>query len=331
MSYALTALAWRVRLPGTQKLVLLALAETAGEDGSGFLLMSTMVERCGLGDRTVQGALRSLESIGLVRRTYRAGRSTLFHVVLVPGEVIHIPQQPHPRRCRTPADAAPLGAQNMHPAEYVPPQMPRQTPADAAPTPADAAPITGVLTGPVTEFIPGFASLTPAQAAAVPVDNSMQEQPTAEPPVTVVLPVPLPAANDDPPDEPDDPDILSPKSMLIRDLLFRLGSTPATERSCRSFIGKLRREHGDDIVRKATDKAARTKPAEPREWLSKACAEIAAETAPPAAYVVPTAAETVAKNRADEEHFRQQDPATLAVAVAAARAFAESKKRGLIS
>lgn len=123
MSIALLTLAFKAPLSSTEKFVLVALCDSANDQGECYPSVKTLAEKCSLGERTVQGALATLEGLGYVRREFRNGRSTTYWI------------DANPRSSRTPAAAAP--PQYMHPTPAVhappPPQQPHPTPAAAAP------------------------------------------------------------------------------------------------------------------------------------------------------------------------------------------------------
>jgi hypothetical protein len=114
-------LAFKAALPTTQKFVLVALCDAANDQGECYPSVSSLREKCSMGERTVQDALHSLERAGFIRREFRPGRSTVYWL--------------DPRSSRTPAAAAP--PRQPHPAPAVaappPPQQPHHTPAAAAP------------------------------------------------------------------------------------------------------------------------------------------------------------------------------------------------------
>lgn len=113
---------WTLDLHHTEKLVLLALADNANDEGLAYPSVATLTKKCGLSERSVQSVTSKLVDLGLLLRQERTGRSTLYKV--------------------TPAGNAP--PQTVHPAGYAP------TPANGAPpppqtvhpTPANGAPIT---------------------------------------------------------------------------------------------------------------------------------------------------------------------------------------------
>lgn len=119
-------LAWQVQLPSSDKLVLLALADNANDEGHCFPSVPTLMSKCGMGERTVQGVISRLKSAGHLTCHYRTGRSTVYTV--------------HPRT--TPAVTAPPQLPHPAPDAGAPRSSRTPTPAVAAPTPAVAAPIT---------------------------------------------------------------------------------------------------------------------------------------------------------------------------------------------
>lgn len=135
MSIALVTAAFKAELASTPKFVLVALCDIANDQGECFPGVPLLMARCGMGERTVQGALNAIEKAGYLKREFRTGRATLYSVT-------------PPASWPTPAAAAP--PQQMPTAADAPPQDMRGTPADVAPTPpqilrdtpAAAAPIT---------------------------------------------------------------------------------------------------------------------------------------------------------------------------------------------
>jgi hypothetical protein len=119
-------LAFKTKLPATRKLVLLALADAANDQGECYPSVTHLVGKCSLGERTIQEAISALEADGFIRREFRTGRATVYWLTL---DAAQPPQQPHPRASRTPAAAAPTPAR----AAPLPPQQPHPTPAAAAP------------------------------------------------------------------------------------------------------------------------------------------------------------------------------------------------------
>jgi DNA-binding transcriptional MocR family regulator len=121
MSIALMTIAFKASLPTAQKFVLVALCDSANDQGECYPSVPTLADKCSMSARTVQAALAGLESAGFVRREFRKGRSTVYWL--------------DPRNNCTPADAAPPQMLHHTPADSAPPppQQPHPTPADAAP------------------------------------------------------------------------------------------------------------------------------------------------------------------------------------------------------
>lgn len=164
MSIALMTDVWKVNIQSAKKMVLLALADSANDEGTNcFPSVATIIEKCSMGERTVFRHLASLEEDGLISRHERPGRSTNYVLNVVEiqviaakkrrnsapivvdnsndnDEVIHSPANSptpanltgvpaNPHDINTPANLT--GVPNWH-----------TTPAKLAPTPAKLAPIT---------------------------------------------------------------------------------------------------------------------------------------------------------------------------------------------
>lgn len=114
--------AWALALPPTRKLVLLALADNASDEGQCFPALATLARKSGLSERAIRAAISALEAAGHVTRHERPGRSTVYRI--------------HPGTTCPPAGDAPR--QQMPAPRH---EMP-DTPAHGAPTPARGAPIT---------------------------------------------------------------------------------------------------------------------------------------------------------------------------------------------
>jgi len=117
---------WRIQgLSGTEKLVLLALADNANDAGECFPSMSMLAQKTCVCERAVRNAIRDLEAAGYVSSASRAGTSTLYR--------IHTTPAPN----AAPARRAPRHQMPPTPAPDAPP--PRHV---VPPTPARGAPIT---------------------------------------------------------------------------------------------------------------------------------------------------------------------------------------------
>jgi len=116
MSIRVMSDVWQVNLPDSEKLVLLALADSANDEGHCWPSMATLARKCSKGDRTVQGAIKSLVEKGHLTRNEVIGKGCNYTV--------------HPRRECAPAEPAPRSEQQE------PPQRLRDTPAAAADKPS---------------------------------------------------------------------------------------------------------------------------------------------------------------------------------------------------
>ena len=115
MSLRIMALVWDSPIPPRLRLVALALADMADDDGRCWPSVPTLCRKTLQSERTVQGSLRELVEHAALRREERKGRSTIYHLT----PAAFAPPQLLPP---TPADSAPP-----------PPQLLPPTPADSAP------------------------------------------------------------------------------------------------------------------------------------------------------------------------------------------------------
>ena len=151
MSIALMTDVWRLPLQATRKMVLLALADNANDEGSDcWPSIGKLVEKCSMSERAVQGHLAALEDDGYIKRHERLGRSNKFtiHVDRIRLEILQKVKAlaNTSAESATPADVDTLPPQNLHPSPSNPHGV--HTPAESAhrqnlhPTPAESAPIT---------------------------------------------------------------------------------------------------------------------------------------------------------------------------------------------
>lgn len=111
---------WALDLASTDKLVLLALADNANDDGACWPSIHTIGTKASLSNRAVQMSIARLKTSGHLRISERYGRSNVFTITPALGAP---PHQMHP------APDAPSPPHDVHP-----------TPARRAPTPARRAP-----------------------------------------------------------------------------------------------------------------------------------------------------------------------------------------------
>lgn len=67
-------LVWSVHLPDSEKIVLLALADSANDEGLCWPSMATLAAKCSKSDRTVQAAIKSLVASGHMSRSEVPGK-----------------------------------------------------------------------------------------------------------------------------------------------------------------------------------------------------------------------------------------------------------------
>ena len=129
MSISLMTDVWKLRLQAPRKMVLLALADNANDEGTDcWPSVGKLVEKCSMSERAVQGHLAALEEDGYIKRHERLGRSNKFtiHLERIRLEIL----QKVKALSDTPAESAPpakvpdIPPQNLHPRKVctLPPQ-----------------------------------------------------------------------------------------------------------------------------------------------------------------------------------------------------------------
>ncbi|WP_174941276.1 helix-turn-helix domain-containing protein [Burkholderia lata] len=134
MSIHLMNQAWKTTLATGAKFVLVAVCDTANDEGVCWPSVETIRRKCSMGERTVQRHLDDLEQAGIISRSFRKGRSTTYQVheskfPLSPPAKLAPPQERHPRQDDAPAKLAPTPAKS----DTVPPPNSTGTPAKLAP------------------------------------------------------------------------------------------------------------------------------------------------------------------------------------------------------
>jgi hypothetical protein len=109
MSVRVMTAVWSIDLPASQKIVLLALADCANDEGHAWPGMASLAKKCSKSERTVQAMLAELETAGHLTRNQVPGKGCNYIV--------------HPRSSCTPEKSAP-------------PQKLQKTPAKSAPKPS---------------------------------------------------------------------------------------------------------------------------------------------------------------------------------------------------
>lgn len=107
------SLVWEVDLQASQKIVLLALADCANDEGNAWPSVATLARKSSKSERTVQMMLAELEAAGHITRRQVSGKGCNYDV--------------HPRK-------------NCAPAEFAPAQISPEPPQELHPTPAESAP-----------------------------------------------------------------------------------------------------------------------------------------------------------------------------------------------
>lgn len=80
MSIRLMTEVWQLDLPHAEKIVLLALADNASDDGECYPSNATLMKKCGLEERSIRRITSRLEQAGHITCHYRNGRSTVYTV-----------------------------------------------------------------------------------------------------------------------------------------------------------------------------------------------------------------------------------------------------------
>ena len=89
MSVRIMSLVWDLSLSDSLKIVLLALADNANDEGLCWPSIATIAKKCSKGQRTIQLAIKSLVEMGHLTRHEVVGKGCKYYV--------------HPRREFTPA------------------------------------------------------------------------------------------------------------------------------------------------------------------------------------------------------------------------------------
>src|SRR6185369_3449935 len=85
MSVRMMTAAWATKLPASDKLVLLALADCANDEGHCWPGLSTLCEKTGRCRRSLQDSLRALDAAGHITRVENPGKGMNYTVHPVAG------------------------------------------------------------------------------------------------------------------------------------------------------------------------------------------------------------------------------------------------------
>jgi len=96
MSIMLMSAVWRMDLPPTEKMVLLALADAANDDGVTWMAIKSktagkmdFMKKTSLSERAIQNCLKRLAESGMIERTFREGKGVLYTVTLGGVQEVH--------------------------------------------------------------------------------------------------------------------------------------------------------------------------------------------------------------------------------------------------
>jgi hypothetical protein len=109
---------WEVALPAFDKLVLLALADCANDEGLAWPSIATLKRKTGASERTIYRAIAGMESLGVLTMERVIGKGNRYHIT--PAAVAPLPDRhpcqrgstPLPDRQKTPATVAPKPSKN---------------------------------------------------------------------------------------------------------------------------------------------------------------------------------------------------------------------------
>ncbi|MBH9537511.1 helix-turn-helix domain-containing protein [Novosphingopyxis sp. YJ-S2-01] len=96
MSVRVMSKVWEIDLPDSEKIVLLALADAANDEGTCWPSMKTLATKCSKSDRTVQGAIQTLCKKGLLNRKERLGKGCLYTVLPDTPDAANTPEAASP-------------------------------------------------------------------------------------------------------------------------------------------------------------------------------------------------------------------------------------------
>lgn len=131
---------WRMTdLSATEKIVLLALADAANDDGVTWMAIKSrksgkmdFIQKTSLSERAVQNSMKALEARGLLHRDFRDGKGTIYSVLPDPRTTC----TPAPR-AQTPAPRAPKPSNNPSPIGEVTKRASARCPESWYPSPED--------------------------------------------------------------------------------------------------------------------------------------------------------------------------------------------------
>jgi DNA-binding Lrp family transcriptional regulator len=81
MSIRIMSAIWEIPLPPTEKLVLLALADAANDEGLCWPSIATIARKSGFSERSVQRSIRAAEGMGLITREEVIGKGCKYRLI----------------------------------------------------------------------------------------------------------------------------------------------------------------------------------------------------------------------------------------------------------
>ena len=131
MSVRVMSQVWEIAVPAFDKLVLLALADCANDEGLAWPSIATLKRKTGASERTIYRAIAGMETQGILTIERVAGKGNRYR--LTPATVAPLPKR-HP----CPKGSAPLPERQETPATVAPnPSINHQEPSKVEPADAD--------------------------------------------------------------------------------------------------------------------------------------------------------------------------------------------------
>lgn len=106
MSVRIMTQVWDIHLPDSEKLVLLALADCANDEGLCWPSMATLASKCSKSDRTVQASIKALVAAGHLSREEVPGKGCRYIVHPTP-EAVSPPKPLRPEKSSPPKRTTP--------------------------------------------------------------------------------------------------------------------------------------------------------------------------------------------------------------------------------
>lgn len=105
------AAVWEMNLPAKDKLILLAIADCANDEGLAWPSVATIARKCGCDQRTVQRNIRNLEKLGIFDREEVAGKGCKYRFK-TPDNLSPQTNRPQTKTTQTPDNLPPKPSKN---------------------------------------------------------------------------------------------------------------------------------------------------------------------------------------------------------------------------